>query len=59
MSDLKRLQMTVSLRPLQEIQVTLPRKGIADATAALPIPVSVCSIFMCPNDGVAASVWDF
>ena len=26
--------------------------------AALPIPISVCSIFLCPNDGVAASVWD-
>ena len=27
--------------------------------AALAIPVSVCSVFLCPNNGMAASVWDF
>ena len=27
--------------------------------AALAIPISVCSIFVCPNNGMAASVWDF
>ena len=59
MSDLKLVQMTVFLCLLQEIPVTLPRKGTAAARAALPIPASVCSIFMCPNNGMAASVWDF
>ena len=39
--------------PLWQIQVTLP------ARAALPIPASVCRIFVCPNNGMAASVWDF
>ena len=33
--------------PLWEIQV------------ALPIPASVCSVFMCPDNGMAASVCDF
>ena len=32
----------------------LTRHGTAAARAALPTPISVCSIFMCPN-----SVWDF
>ena len=27
--------------------------------AALPIPISVCSTFVYPNDGMAASIWDF
>ena len=27
--------------------------------AALPIPVGVCNIFVCPNSGMAASVWEF
>ena len=27
--------------------------------AALAIPVSVCSVFLCPNNGMAASVGDF
>ena len=33
-------------------------KGAAAARAALPIPISVCSSFVCPNNGMAASVWD-
>ena len=31
----------------------------AATRAELPIPISVCSILMCPNSGMAASVWDF
>ena len=31
----------------------------ATARAALPIPVSACGIFMCPNNGMAAGIWDF
>ena len=27
--------------------------------AALPIPINVCSSFVCPDNGVAANVWDF
>ena len=27
--------------------------------AALPIPISVCSVFVCPNNGMVARVWDF
>ena len=45
--------------PLGEIWITLPRQDRAAMRATLPIPVSVCSIFMCPNNSVAASVWDF
>ena len=33
-------------------------KAAAAARAALPIPTCVGSIFVCPNSGVAASVWD-
>ena len=33
--------------PLWEIQV------------ALPIPASVCSVFLCPDSDMAASIWDF
>ena len=25
--------------------------------AALPIPINICSIFVCPDNGIAASVW--
>ena len=32
---------------------------VAAARAALPIPISVCNIFVCPNSGMGASVWDF
>ena len=34
-------------------------KATAATKAALPIPISVCSISACPNNGMAASVWDF
>ena len=34
-------------------------KATAATIAVLPIPISVCSITMCPNNGLAASVWDF
>ena len=38
-----------------EIRVAIPGKGYtAAAGAALPIPTSVCSIFMCPNKGSVA-----
>ena len=40
----------------RSIQVVLPRQGGAAARAALPIPVSVCSIFVCPYNGMAVSV---
>ena len=37
-----------------EIQAALPA---AATKSALPIPTSICSIiFMCPNNGMAASV---
>ena len=39
--------------------MALPGYGKAAARAALPIPISVCSISACPNNGKAASVWDF
>ena len=45
--------------PFREIRVTLPGYGTAAARAALPIPTSVCNVFMCPNNGTAASVWEF
>ena len=34
----------------------LTREGTAAAKAALLIPISVCSISVCPNNGMAASV---
>ena len=34
-------------------------KAIVATRAALPIPISVCSITMCPNNGMAGSVGDF
>jgi len=33
-------------------------KATAADRAALPIPTSVCSVFVCPNNGMAASVRD-
>ena len=33
-------------------------KTSAAARAALPVPTSVCSVFVCPNNGMAASVRD-
>ena len=42
--------------PLPEISGRLTR--VMHSRAALPIPVSVCSIFVCPNNGMAVSVWD-
>ena len=38
---------------------SLSLAGTATAKAALTIPISVCSIFVCPNNGMAARVWDF
>ena len=34
-------------------------KGTSAARAALPNPISVLSMFVCPNNGVAASVGIF
>ena len=31
----------------------------AATRAALPIPASVCSVLMCPNNSMVANVWDF
>ena len=42
-----------------EIWIILSRYGTAAARAALPIPISVCSIFVYPDSGVAAIVQDF
>ena len=28
-------------------------------SSSIPISTSVCSVFVCPNNGFAASVWDF
>ena len=44
---------------LREIWFTLPEQGAAATRAALPIPISVCCISMCPNNGMAASVCGF
>ena len=32
---------------------------LTSTNATLPIPISVCSIFVCPDNGMDASVWDF
>ena len=45
------------LCPLWEIRVAIPGRGTAAARAALAIPISVYSIFVCPNNGMAARVW--
>ena len=51
--------MGLHLCPLREIRVPLPGYGTAAARAALPIPISVDSIFVCSDNGMAPSVWDF
>ena len=33
--------------------------GTHNALGYIHIPISVCSIIVCPNNGMAASVWDF
>jgi len=42
--------------PLWEMQVAIPGLGTAATRAALPIPTSECSIFMCPNNGTWLTV---
>ena len=39
----------------------MPYLGKAQKAArtALPIPVSVCNIYMCPDNGVTSNVYDF
>ena len=44
----------VLLCPLQEIQVPIPWYGTAAARATLPTATSVCSIFVCPSNGMPA-----
>ena len=44
---------------MMKLWVPLPGKGTVAVRAALPVPISVCCIFMCPNNVMAASVWDF
>ena len=44
--------------PLGVILATLPGYGAAAARAELPIPISVCHIFVHPNSGMAASASD-
>ena len=34
-------------------------KATTAERAALPIPSRVCGIFLCPDNGMAAGVWDF
>ena len=34
-------------------------KATTPASAALPVPTSVCSIFVCSNSGMAANICDF
>ena len=38
----------------REIWVHLPGYSTAAARAALPIPASVCNVFVCPNNGTTA-----
>ena len=33
-------------------------KATTATSAALPFPNSACGIFVCPNEGMAANVWD-
>ena len=58
-SFLIRLNVFLVLCPSREIRVSLPGKATAATRAALPILDSVRSIFVCLNNGMAASVWDF
>ena len=37
----------------------LTREGTAAARPAIPIPISVCCIFVSPNNATAVRVWDF
>ena len=44
---------------LQKTRVAITGYCTAAARAALPIPMGMCSIFVCPNNGIDASVWEF
>ena len=45
---------------LWEIRVALPGYGTYNCRKSnATTPLDVCSIFVCPNNGMAASVWDF
>ena len=50
---------TTSLIPCRKTGSLYQGKAVAATQAVLPIPTSACSIFMCPNNGMVASVWDF
>ena len=47
------------INPLRKILIVFLDKVTATARAALPIPTSVCSIHLCPNGVMAASVEGF
>ena len=48
-----------SLIPCGKFGSTYLGMATASARAALPTPISVCSIFVCSNTGMTASVRDF
>ena len=50
--------LSTSLIPCRKFGLPYLGKATAAARAALPIPNSACSIFVCPNKGMAASAWD-
>ena len=45
--------------PLREFRSPYLGTALQPRRAVIPISASVYSIFMCPNNGVAVSVWDF
>ena len=48
-----------SLIPCSKFGSLYLGKATAAARVALPIPTSVCSISVCPDNGMAGRVWDF
>ena len=44
---------------LTVFRTSLSLTWVAAARATLPIHINVCNIFVCPNSGMAASVWEF
>ena len=46
------------ITPLREIGSPYLGKDTTAARAALPVSNRACGIFVCPDKGVAANVWD-
>ena len=58
-SSLKKTNKKYFSVPCEKFGSSYLGKAIAVARAVLPIRTCVCSVFLCPVNGMATSVWDF